>query len=63
MFLYEGVLMHFVKGKYQLTGKDIAQAFNIPLQGIINVSSDRTGSSKVRSFLNPDQRGNLLEKA
>jgi hypothetical protein len=35
-----------------LTGRDIAQAFSIALQGITNTSSARTESSIVRSFLN-----------
>ena len=35
----------------ELTGSDIAQNLNIPLQGTTNASSDSNGSSRVLSFL------------
>lgn len=40
-----------------ITGRDIAQAFSIPLQGIIKASCLSRGSSIVRSFLNNSNKG------
>lgn len=37
---------------YELTGRDIAHALKIPLQGIITTSSERMELSLVRSLLN-----------
>lgn len=35
----------------RLTGRDIAQAFKIPLEGIMSASSDKNEWSKLLSFL------------
>ena len=46
-----------------LTGSDMAQAFNIPLQGSITASSERTELSIVLSFLYKKIATELLDIA